>query len=510
MLYLGHRKVMSVRRQLPMQGQSMELGEALRRARKHLHLSQLEAASQLHISMTTYQRWEWGKAVPQPYHRRVIEAFFGETWRTLGISLPMLSPGEAETAGADDQDGDRCLANGSTSPESLLPEEHESESDEPQDLIKSHMTSYLWHLAHLPHPTLDEKRCQIRQAIEECDRMNSTNKNHQISRREALCTLATLPMITLSLSLPGTTLEPKRYGDFLAHCAASLEACYALSEGDDASDIAFAFKSVSKYLPILERIAREAIQFRQEALDLATRYALLQTILGWHYRGSTETIQYARHAVTLSKEMGNISFQLSAYSKLAWAYFYDKKYKLALETAQEAQFLLDRSSTPLPPCIQAGTYSTLALMQAKNGKPIDLAVGKAIEIDAGDESYAFMEFTRSDQPEEIGLIYTSQGDQSKAMEWLEKLIDPVTLTEKIPRSLRGRISVINSMAQASLKTKNRDMEKTVHLWTAAIGGAKALRSEWGFNEVMTTYELMDVVWPAEPRIKDLRDLIVHW
>ncbi len=501
--------------------------EQLIRARERLHLSQMEAAEQVKVGLATYQRWETGQRKPQPHNMRQLVQVFGALLDDVMTDLLITAPAGEETDGnrsapCDTGAMERSAAAPIVNPEPLdatvIPQAPEATDDtlepegidEPRAFIASHMITHLWHLGCMEHPTCDDKRCQIRQAIEEFDRMNSTNKNYQISRREALCSLATLPMITLGLTLPGKTLEPKRYGDFIAHCAASLEACYELSLSNQASDIALAFKSASKYLPILETIAHNASQYRQEALDLATRYALLKTILGWHHRGFTETIQYARHAVTLSKEAGDVSFQLSAYSKLAWAYFYDKKYKLALETAQEAQFLLERSSTLLPPCIQAGTYSTLALMQVKNGKPIDLALGKASEIDPGDESYAFMEFTRSDQPEEIGLIYTSQGDQLKAMEWLEKLIDPVTLTEKIPKSLRGRISVINSMAQASLKTKNRDMEKTVHFWTAAIEGARTLQSEWGFNEAVTTYELMDVVWPGEPRIQELRDLIQHW
>ncbi len=493
----------------------MKLREALRLARKHLHLSQLEAAAQLHISMTTYQRWEWGKAVPQPYHRRVIEAFFGDTWRTLGISLPMLSPGEAEAAGADDQDRDRCLANGSASPESLSQDGRESESDEPQDLIKSHMTSYLWHLAHLPHPTLDEKRCQIRQAIEEFDRMNSSNKNHHISRREALCTLATLPMITLSLSLPGKTLEPKRYGDFLAHCAASLEACWELGKSSEASDVAFAFKSVSKYLPTLETIAHLSSQYRQDALDLAVRYALVKTILGRHYVGPTEAIQYARHAVALSKQTDDISLQLSAYSKLAGTYFFDKKYTLALTAAEEAEGLLQQyhrlsNAQPLHPCILGGTYSTLALMQAKNGQPSDNALGKASEIDPGNESYIFMDFKRSSLLLDTGWIYCYQGNPVKAMEILEQRVDPETFSPKIPQSELGRLETLNVMALSSLRTKDRDREKTIHFWTAGIEGAKALKSELIFNDSLTTYEYMEMIWQGELRIQELRDLIVHW
>jgi len=30
------------------------------------------------------------------------------------------------------------------------------------------------------------------------------------------------------------------------------------------------------------------------------------------------------------------------------------------------------------------------------------------------------------------------------------------------------------------------------------------------NECLVAYEIMEAVWPGEPRIAELRDLAVHW
>jgi hypothetical protein len=388
--------------------------------------------------------------------------------------------------------------------------------DELQAFISSHMATHLWHLAHMPHPTCDDKRRHIWQAIKEFDTMNSTNKNYHITRREALCSLATLPMLTLGLSWSGgSTLEPSQYGTAVAHCAASLEACWELYQSDNSGDLMLAFESVSKYLPALETIARDSSQYRKEALDLAVRYALLKTILGWHCASPLATIQFAKDAVVLSKETNDISLQLSAYNKLAWAYFYDKKYMLAFTTAQEAENHLQRyyqlpSAQPLHPCVQGGIYSTLALMQARNGRSPDVALGKATEVDPGDEIYAGMDFTRSTQLLESSWVHYYHGDQAKVLKILEQRIDPETLSPKIPQTEIGRVETIHIMALSSLKAKDRDMEKSMHFWRAAMEGAKTLQSEWGFSEALAIYEFMEFVWPGEQRITDLHDLIVHW
>jgi hypothetical protein len=86
--------------------------------------------------------------------------------------------------------------------------------------------------------------------------------------------------------------------------------------------------------------SRATFLYRAEALDLAARYALVKTLLGWICVGPTATIQYAKEAVALSNETGDISLQLSALSKLAWAYFYTKNYKPALTIANQAETLL--------------------------------------------------------------------------------------------------------------------------------------------------------------------------
>ena len=340
--------------------------------------------------------------------------------------------------------------------------------------------------------------------------MNSHNKNYQITRREAISTLASLPLATLGLTMPGSVVQPTQYAMALAHCSASLEACWELSKSSEPSDVRLAFKRVSQYLSVLETIARNASRYRQEALDLAARYALVKTILGWHCASFAEVIHYAQSAKEYSKEAENIPLQLSALSKLAWHYLYDKKYGLALETAQEAQFLLERQSDSLPPGIRGGTYSTLALMQARNGVPSDIALGKATEVDPGDEVYAFMDFTRSGLPIEVSLIYTHQGNQKKAIKTLEQLIDLDTLVLKTEMYGRDRVSILNALAHASVKAEDRNMERTIHFWTAGIESAKALQSEWGFDKALIIYELMEVAWPGEKRITDLRDLTEPW
>lgn len=488
----------------------MEKWEQLVAARERKHLSQMEVAECLNVGLVTYQRWELGKRKPQPQHmRRLCEVFELHIGNDESSSLL-----REETSFSDVSDASPIQEITTSIVEiPALPLTDDVHSL--RTFLAANMTSRLWSLAFMDHPTCNEKRVLIRQAIKEFDSMNTNNKNYQITRREALALLATLPMVTFNLSIPGRTLQPAQYGEALAHCAASLEACWEMSKSSDPGDITLAFQSASVYVPILEAIASNASRSREEALDLAARYALVKTFLGWQCAGPAVTIAYATEAVARSKETGDISLRLSAYSKLAWAYFHDKKYKQAHLVAQEAEALLQNyvqaaHAEPLHPCIRGGVYSTLALMQATCRQSPERALGQAIEADPGNENYAFMDFKRSNLFLEVGWTYCYQGNQEKSMEWLAKRVDAETLSCKIPQSELGRVATINTMALSSLKAKDRDMEKTIYLWRAGIEGAKALKSEQRFADAMATYELMEIAWPDEPRIAELHDHIIYW
>src|SRR5258707_2857550 len=392
--------------------------EQLIAARERKHLSQLEAAERVNVGAVTYQRWEAGKTKPQPQHMRHLSEVF-ET----------LFEQHAETP-SQQMCSDCSLS--TPLPEDLRKETpvvlSGEETDKPQAFITTHMPSHLWFLALLNHPTCYDKRSAIRQSIKEFDSMNTDNKNYQITRREALCSLATLPMMTLGLTAPEKVIPSSHYGNALAQCAASVEACYELSRHGDASDRVLAYQCATRYLPALKTIAQNSSQHRVNALDLATRYSWIKAFVARHYTGHSEAIQYGINAVALSKETGNTSLQLHAFSSLGWSYLFAGNYRLALATMQEAEALLQQH-TQLPnaqllhPQVGGGIYATLAIMQARNGKSADRALGKATEIDPGDESSTPLDFKRSTLILDAGWTYYYQGDQAKAMEWLSKPTD---------------------------------------------------------------------------------------
>src|SRR5579859_7595334 len=108
------------------------------------------------------------------------------------------------------------------------------------------------------------------------------------------------------------------------------------------------------------------------------------------------------------------------------------------------------------------------------------------------------------------MVRYQQGKHTDALSSLTHLIDPERLTLKSPLPERSRIEGLNTMALASLKAKDKDMERSIHFWKAGITGARALQSEQRFSEALVGYEIMEAVWPGEKTIKGLQELTVHW
>ncbi len=458
-------------------------------AREKKHWTLQEAAKRLEINYNTLYRWEKGLSTPRGYNvQRLCEVYEATTWE-LGL----------------EEDG----------PVTTVAENRQSVPEETHPFLQADLTMRLLAFAFIPHRSYQDLQDKMTRMIEEYDAMN-TDHHAAVTRRDALRRLAAFPLVTLKLNATQPVLH-RPPEEILTQCAASIVACWELSKGNDDGDLSLAFKGASAYLPTLEAIVMNSSQHRKEAASLAGQCALLKTMLGWHLEGLKEAALYAREAITYAREANDIPLLLSAVDYLAWAEYYDRRSKQALHDIEQAIPLLMQSKKqglPLSTRLQGGVYSTLALMQAKNGQNGVASLRQAANAffaPATDESrFVYMDYTTSDLVLNDGMVHYHQGDYAKALDSLSQLIDPETLALKMPLPERSRIEGLNMMTLASLKAKKKDMEHALHIWTEAINGAKTLQSEQRFSEALTGYEIMEALWSDEKRITDLRDYIVHW
>jgi hypothetical protein len=108
------------------------------------------------------------------------------------------------------------------------------------------------------------------------------------------------------------------------------------------------------------------------------------------------------------------------------------------------------------------------------------------------------------------MTYLNLGHYDTALNSFEQVIDPKTLKTKMSVAERVRVEILNNQALASLKTKAKDQEQSVHIWKAAMQGAKALKSEQRYSEALRAYDIMEALWSDDKRIRELRELTQHW
>ncbi len=383
------------------------------------------------------------------------------------------------------------------------------------NFIATNITARLWNLAFKDRCPSSEMTYAIQQAIKEFDVMNIDNKNYPVTRREALCQLATLPLITMQLQLPGSTVHSRRYDDAITHCTAALEACWQLYRESDPIGIQHAFDCVSTYVPLLETIAHDSSRLRKQALDLAARYAILKNMLGWGRVKNSEAVDFALNALFLCNETDNIELQLSARTKLNWTYLRDRQYIKSWETMQGGVHALTRyQRRKNGPTISSGMvgnfYSGYSMAQIRNGIDPDTALGIATDSEPIKGHIAFVEFTAPEQAWEAAWTYCAKGDSRQAIAWLERLMDLKTLNVHPGITPSESEGVANILTQTLLQSQERDIGHIIHVWKAGMGEAQNLKHERLYEEAIANFAIMQALWPGERRIMKLAPLTSHW
>jgi tetratricopeptide (TPR) repeat protein len=235
-------------------------------------------------------------------------------------------------------------------------------------------------------------------------------------------------------------------------------------------------------------------------------------MFAWHTQGLRESAQYAQEAIDYSKESGDLALWVSTVDWLAWVYHNGRNSRQAQEEIERIMPVLKEQEASLPARLLGGVYSAYAVMLARNGKSATKIHQQAHEI--------FL-LASSKEPDtgyyslsEVILcgahVHYYQGEYDSTLETLGQLIDVNDLSAKM--SMPGRISVdvLGQMTFASLKKPEKDRELSTKLWQAQMQGAIAMRSEQHYQVALNSYDIMETLWPQEARVKELRDLVVHW
>jgi tetratricopeptide (TPR) repeat protein len=349
--------------------------------------------------------------------------------------------------------------------------------------------------------------------IQELKREDNSNMQEDtfLSRREAFHRFASFPIAFCGLS-PLMAVFVRPVEEILTHCAAGLTACWELRKG---KDIAFAFDTVSWYLPTLKAIAAHGstAQQRKDAAELLVQCLLLKAALAWHVTSAGDAIAYAQQAETYGEAAENTLLQALSLRSLAAAYFYNDQWELALQSAEKAKSWLDLAKNskeaPLPPLVQSYIYAGLATYQSRNGQKeqaIDSLKRAHTTFFAQPENEPALVWIDHDKANLISLDGRTHYHLGKQKEAVDSFQQIQKLDAK-PETIRVGALIRQALAEASREDQEPDMHQCIAWWTQGIEDARALGSLRNFHEATLAYATMSGVWRKEQAVKELRDLI---
>ncbi len=451
--------------------------------------SQEYVASRLNVDRITVQRWEQNRTTPQTYHLERLCQLFGKTALELGLieeRLVMAQPAH---------------------------EQEEPTEDAYTSFRSAHFWLRLWHLV-CNWPTSNVRYHELQEALLlELEDTTSMSRDKSMSRRDALRLLAAMPIEICGLSAVNVVIK-RPIEEILTQCAAGITACWELRKG---KDLAFVFDAVAKYLPTLKEIARVAPTTQSKAAaDLLAQCFLLKTTLSWNITTPADGIRYAQQAETYSKLVEQPLLQVMAFRMQAAALCYTNQWEQALQTAQQAKYVLDTTPKELiPPIAHSYVYAGLANYQAYYGQKqealtsLKKAHATFFERPPTEKVPLWIDHSIGNLLLNDGLAHAHLGLYRAAIDSFEQIQADHANDMTIPLACRIEALIEQTTVEVSRDDQPRDMEKCIALWTQGIESAKALQSNKYFGDALMAYAAMRAVWPGEIRIKQLRELTVR-
>ena len=321
----------------------------------------------------------------------------------------------------------------------------------------------------------------------------------EMSRRQALITLATLP---LAFGGPRSCPETDPATElFLSHCGASLTACWHLLKGSDLDTVN---RLLNSYLIQLEMVARRPSKYQRVAARLASQGHRISGIIALHRNHIRAREHHCRQAVEYAALATHVPSQVSALISLASTHFYQSDPAEAAAVYERA-LAFDADMSPLQ---RSRVRAELSVVYGQLGREqetrecADLAEQLYPQAPEQDPSHLYAEFTRASLTLEQGLAYAALAQRQPERGYQEIAANIFARIESAGKAVvpdRIRYEIINH--QASTAVLLGDLDAVEGYLARGVEGALLLGSKQRKKEVRAAWNLANQAWPGDRRLK---------
>lgn len=465
-------------------------------------------------------RWERGINIPSPFYQEKLMRLFNASAEELGLLddvYDMPAPdasGTRPAAQAEDENVAALLPPATEPPDPELTAAHTwlnkdraAQAEDYHSGAERLMATVMRLLIERQQGSLSELQRGVYKQIRSYDEMaeHKTRENGQMTRRQALQVIATMPIEVYGLAALGVgVVATPPAAEFLSLCAAGLVAARNLLSLEDMPLIAGVVRA---YLPTLEALAQRSSPHQQQAAHLASQAYLLATIVVDHWRKLDQMEAYSRAARRYGQLASDPNLEASALARLAVKFSYERRYRMALQTYQEAVALTGFNR--ITPLLQGRIYFGLAGSYARCGQEVHeqealkyLGIAKEIYpiIPQDDPTYHFA-YSGADTPflwEGLVYMHTNHYQQAKDAFGQKGTLAPLPELRET-----NRAEFLTDVASVALR--QGELDTSVVYLEAAEEVAWSIGHVQRYAEVSETLRNMQLIWPREPAIKRLHD-----
>ena len=474
---------------------------SLAAAREQRHWTQEDAAERFGVSVQTIWRWESGQSFPRAHFIRQICEEYGMSAKELGL-----------VRDKDSQKAQKRAPIIQTQVQAPSPAAPDVVGGSYEVFLATDITLRCQHI--IQKWPVHSARYHDLQAVITLEIEDDNSMQEPMSRRDALRRIVALQIEFCGLSALMPVLKHP-VEEILPRCAVGITACWHMRKG---KDLTLASEMISAYIPTLKEIVRTASeeQQRKAAADLAAQSLLLKAILTRHVDGSNaveRAAAYAQQAETYGEFAESHLITVIALRTQAAIYYYGGRHEQALHAAQKAKYFLEtHQDADIPLLAQSCVYGVLARSQGYQGNKQDALTSL---------KKAHTTFFAQPPNESIPIwidhdkanLTLADGMTHYHLDMHKEALDSFSQVQKIEQdnlTTQYEIMLDEVLTEVSRSDKPRDMEFCIDRWTQGIEGAKTLQSNQRYNEATQAYIAMRAIWPGEKRIRELRDLVVHW
>lgn len=278
------------------------------------------------------------------------------------------------------------------------------------------------------------------------------------------------------------------------------ELCWNLLRGNDLPTVGYLLPT---FLPQASTLAQQSSKYQKILAALSSQGYILAGLVAVLQLNHKQAEVYCKQALEYSRIAEDRNLEVAALKHLATKFTSAKYPVKTLHTYQEALPLVDQVS----PLLRSRTYLGLALAYAQCDQKqeafryLGLAKDTFPEKPEDDLGFAYADCGISSLNHYGGLIYLQFNQPKEAWKifaGVERLKTKIVVPE------RTIIEIVNCQAEAAVV--QRDLELACAHVQAGVAGAVKLKSEKRFNDTLSVYKQMRLIWPHEQPVKALAEL----